>query len=119
MFINNEGRATIVASPLLQTLGFYMQGPNNIQSERIINSAITNFKQRMKWLFFLVLAITPILTISSYLSGNVDLKVLLFVMLLWAVVFYKASKSHHERKIIGYWVSLPCAALILIASFFY
>jgi hypothetical protein len=77
-----------------------MQGPNNIQSERIINSAITNFKHRMKWLFFLVLAITPILIISSYLRGNVDLKVLLFVMLLWAVFFIRHLNRIMNEKLL-------------------
>jgi len=96
-----------------------MQERNNSQRDRVINGAIANLKQQMYWLFFLVLAITPILTISSFLHGNADRKVLLFVMILWAVVFYKTSKSHHERKIISYWVSLPCGAIILIASFFY
>ena len=96
-----------------------MQELNNSQRDRVINGAITIFKRRMYWLFFLVLAITPILTISSYLHGNADQRALVFIMILWVIIFFKASKSHHERKIISYWVSLPCAALILVASFFY
>lgn len=94
-----------------------MSEPDNNQRDGLIGFQLTFLKQKLYWLLFLVLATTPILAISALLDGNRMVPTL--VMILWVAVFAKVSRSFHERGIISYWISLPCALLILIAAFFY
>ena len=94
-----------------------MPESNKEQRDGLIEFQLTLLKQRLYWLLFLILAVTPIIAINAFRDG--DQIIPLLVMILWAGVFAKTAISFHERRTISYWVSLPCAALILIASFFY
>lgn len=94
-----------------------MSEPNNNQRDGLIEFQFAWLKSRLYFLLFMMLAVTPILAISAFLDGN--RMVPAFVMILWGAVFAKVSRSFHERGIISYWISLPSAVLILIASFFY
>ena len=94
-----------------------MPESNKEQQGGLIEFQLTVLKQRLYWLLFLILAVTPILAINAFRNG--DRIIPLLVMILWVVGLAKTAISFHERGTIRYWVSLPCAALILIASFFY
>lgn len=94
-----------------------MPKSNNDRFDELLKFQFKTLRQKLYWLLFLVLAITPILSISAIRYGNKGIPI--FVMIVWAIAFYKLSTSFHNQKIISYWVSLPCAALILISSFFY
>ena len=86
-------------------------------SERIIDGAFSLLKFHSLIIFFMVLAITPILLISELRKETSPLPIIAFG--IWVFVFYKLSSSLHDREIVSYWVSLPCAALVIIASLFY
>jgi hypothetical protein len=94
-----------------------MPKSNKNQRDGLIEFQSTLLKQKLYWLLFLILAVTPILAVNAFRGGERIIPLL--AMILWGVAFTKAAMSSHERGIISYRVSLPCAALILIASFFY
>lgn len=90
---------------------------NEELSERVIDGALSNFKFDFLIISFTVLAVVPILSISEILKTRSPLASIVFI--IWIYVFYKLSSSLHNRNIVSYWVSLPCAILVIIASFFY
>jgi hypothetical protein len=90
---------------------------NEGSSERIINGELSRLKFHILIILFIILAIVPILSISAIRRGNLPVPLIVFT--IWMVAFYKISKSVHDKNIVSYWVSLPCAVLVIIASLFY
>jgi hypothetical protein len=77
----------------------------------------SGFKFKIYTLVFLLAAIIPILTINAIRQGNLALPSI--ITIVWAIVFYKLASSLHHQKVVSYWVSIPCAALVIISSFYY
>ena len=86
-------------------------------ADRVIDTALSQFKFKFLIVFFMVMAIVPILSISEIRKGNSPLSIAIFIS--WLFIFYKFSKSLHDKSIVRYWVSLPCAVIVIFASFFY
>ena len=86
-------------------------------TERVIDTALSQFKFKFLIIFFMVMAIVPILSISEIRKGNSPLSIAIFIA--WLFIFYKFSRSLHDKSIVSYWASLPCAFLVIFASFFY
>ena len=86
-------------------------------TERIIDTALSQFKFQFLIIFFMIMAIVPILSISEIRIGNSPLSIAIFIA--WLFIFYKLSRKLHDKSIVSYWVSLPCAILVNFASFLY
>ena len=90
---------------------------NDGLSERIINNGLSYDGSRVLIIIILILAIVPFLSISEINKGNLPLPIIAFT--IWAIVFYKLSSSLHNKELVSYWVSVPSATLVIIASLFY
>lgn len=86
-------------------------------SEKTVNVALSQFKFTVLIVFFMIMAIVPILAISEINKTKSPLAMI--ILMIWVFVFFKLANSLHDKKVASYWVTFPSAFLVVIASFFY